>query len=343
MRFKDYSSDKVDFPEIKELQVPEQDFSIEFSHPTVVINALPEHPYDFPQVSLLLNRLYKHAHILSTFMKKYNVTTLILLISKKKRPEIMNNSIISREDLKIVYTKPVYPVTKKKISSFIKGKEFDVIGWYQFYAFISRVNKLLIPGIPVSLSRPAVKRIPDAGTIAPDGSITPSSNRIHMLVPLNTTFREIAKAASIPLDDSVMCTDHPFCGTLVTPDTKVEKLKPRAFILFPGNIRQTASPWLKIKSMVCGYCSFSFSDTFDSRPLQLDTPCQKCLYCTKICPQGIVPLMLSALYEAEDIKEAAKYSPELCIECGLCSYICPSGIPLLHNIKGLKKELGVLS
>lgn len=325
MRFKDYSSNKVDFPGIKELIIPETDILKEFHHPIVVVNALPGHPYDFPQVSLLLNRLKEDTRFIDKFKAANKLTNVILLISKKWKPDVRKSEIATRGNLKVVYTKPVYPVTEKRVYSIIKKKKFDMIGWYRFYALLSKQENLSVPGIPVSLSLPAQK------------------TRYHMLVPQNTTIREIAEAASIKLDDSVKCTDHPFRGTIVTPETRVEKWKPHSFIFFPGNVRQTASLWLKITFMVCGYCSFSFSDTFDSRPLQLDTPCQKCLYCTKICPAGIVPLMLSALYEAESIKEASRYSPELCIECGLCSYICPSGIPLLHDIQGLKKELGVPS
>jgi len=325
MRFKDYSSNKVDFPGQQKDIIPEIKQEIKIEQNQIVINALPEHPYEFPQISLLLTCLMEHPQILDTFMKKYSLSGIFLLVSKKKKSDILKSGLSPVKVLKIKYTKPVYPVTKTRIASLLSLKKFDIIHWFRFYVMLSKELNQRIPGIPVSLSCPT------------------EHTRLHILVPRNTTVKEIARAASITFDNSTICTDHPFCGTLMTPDTKLDEIKPYTFIFLPANVRQAAPLWLKIKSMVCGYCSFSFSDTFDSRPLQLDTPCQKCLYCSKICPAGLAPLMLSALYEAENIKAASKYSPELCIECGLCSYVCPSGIPLHHDIKGLKKELGVVS
>ena len=323
MRFKEHNCKKVDFPGAKITHLPSATTLIKSFHKPVIINALPAHPYDFPQVHLFLELLEKNHHIINTVKEKYNIPGLLLLINKKWKQAVHQKARAAKGNLRIIYKKPVYPLTDKCISFMTGVKECKVIGWYQFLMIVAREKNMSLPGIPVSLSFPE-KKI-----------------RTHMLVPKNTSVGEIIKAAGFTPDDTMICTDHPFRGILLHPETKVEAFNPHTFIIFPKNIRQNPSLWLKIKFMVCGYCSFSFSDTFDSRPNQLHTPCQKCLYCTKICPAGIVPFMLSTLYTAENIKGASKHSPELCIECGLCSYICPSGISLLHNIKRLKKELGV--
>ncbi|MBN2440849.1 MAG: 4Fe-4S dicluster domain-containing protein [Spirochaetales bacterium] len=323
MKFIDYSNDSVDFSGHKISISSELDLEKPIDKKTLIINALPAHPYNFPHLQLLFSLIDDNPSILNKLKEKYKITELIIIVSKKRRSEIALNNISAMGNLKIIYKNPVYPLTEKRISSITGVKSFSTVEWYHFYTLLSTEEHLPLKGIPVSISFPVQK------------------TRVRMLVPPKTTVADIAKAASIRWDDSVICLDHPFLGNPVLPETEVTELRPHTFIFFPKNVRQNPSLWLKIKFMIWGSCTYSFSDTYDSRPLQLDTPCQRCLYCTTICPVNLAPHMLSALYSAENIKEAMNHSPQACIECGLCSYVCPSGIPLLHTIKRLKKEIGV--
>jgi ferredoxin len=325
MKFKDYSSDNIDFPGIS----PASSFKGEYKQDRIshglIINGLPAYPYDFPALPMLLDLMKDHPDFLDTLKEKYAIPELVLLVSTKQKSMIRQYGSFLKKKCKIVFKKPVYPATEKRIASMTGVKQFSVMTWFEFYTLLAGEKNQPVPGIPVSVSYPA------------------QNIRTRVLVPKKTPAGDIAQAAGIKWDDTVICITHPFHNTHMEKDTIIEEEKPHTMIFFPRNTRQPPSLWLKIKFMVCGSCSVHFSNIYDSRPLQLDTPCQNCLYCTKICPAHLAPLMLSALYIAENIKEALKHSPEKCIECGLCSYICPSGIPLLHNIKRLKKDTGVSS
>ena len=62
MRYKEHSSIHIDFPGIKAGITPGKQSAIETVNKTVVINAFPLHPYDYPQIPLLLDLLEKHHH-----------------------------------------------------------------------------------------------------------------------------------------------------------------------------------------------------------------------------------------------------------------------------------------
>ena len=70
------------------------------------------------------------------------------------------------------------------------------------------------------------------------------------------------------------------------------------------------------------------------------TPCLRCGRCTTVCPQGLMPEMLS---EAAENKDYARYEKKLfgleCIQCGSCAYICPAKRPLTQIFKHAKAEI----
>ena len=70
------------------------------------------------------------------------------------------------------------------------------------------------------------------------------------------------------------------------------------------------------------------------------TPCLRCGRCTTVCPQGLMPEMLS---EAAENKDYVRYEKKLygleCIQCGSCAYICPAKRPLTQIFKHAKAEI----
>ena len=70
------------------------------------------------------------------------------------------------------------------------------------------------------------------------------------------------------------------------------------------------------------------------------TPCLRCGRCTTVCPQGLMPEMLSEAAENKDYKRYEKklYGLE-CIQCGSCAYICPAKRPLTQIFKHTKAEI----
>ena len=70
------------------------------------------------------------------------------------------------------------------------------------------------------------------------------------------------------------------------------------------------------------------------------TPCLRCGRCTTVCPMGLLPQMMAAAVEFEDLERYEKKLYGLdCIACGSCTYICPAKRPLTQLFKQTKAEI----
>lgn len=70
------------------------------------------------------------------------------------------------------------------------------------------------------------------------------------------------------------------------------------------------------------------------------TPCLRCGRCTTVCPMGLMPQMMAAAVEFEDLERYEKKLYGLdCIACGSCTYICPAKRPLTQLFKQTKAEI----
>ena len=80
-------------------------------------------------------------------------------------------------------------------------------------------------------------------------------------------------------------------------------------------------------------------DEIETAELQL-TPCLRCGRCTTVCPMGLMPQMMAAAVEFEDLERYEKKLYGLdCIACGSCTYICPAKRPLTQLFKQTKAEI----
>jgi electron transport complex protein RnfC len=71
-------------------------------------------------------------------------------------------------------------------------------------------------------------------------------------------------------------------------------------------------------------------------PLRLESPCNRCGRCVRVCPARIVPTAIAACGRRDLIEEAADLGAMDCIECGCCTYTCPAAIPLVQAIRQAK-------
>ena len=70
------------------------------------------------------------------------------------------------------------------------------------------------------------------------------------------------------------------------------------------------------------------------------TPCLRCGRCTTVCPMGLLPQMMAAAIEFDDMERYEKKLYGLdCIACGSCTYICPAKRPLTQMFKHTKAEI----
>ena len=75
----------------------------------------------------------------------------------------------------------------------------------------------------------------------------------------------------------------------------------------------------------------------DQVAANLESPCIRCGRCIEVCPGHVVPQMMMAAAERNDLALFEKLNGMECCECGCCSYICPAKRPLTQMIKSMRK------
>lgn len=68
-------------------------------------------------------------------------------------------------------------------------------------------------------------------------------------------------------------------------------------------------------------------------------PCIRCGWCVEDCPVSINPTLLAGLAESGEWHKGRMHHAETCIECNICTYVCPSRLPLLEQIRKLKRAM----
>jgi ferredoxin len=325
MRFKILNADTIEL-ESQPIEM-EGESMLPGHRRTGVVTFFPGHPYEYLPYEAILGLVERSEGAASLVQKHSNTDTLAILVPRGFPETARLKAAMGGAFFRSVA--PEYPVTGEWIRSVCGTRDVRVIPWFDFYIALLRGNGMKLPGIPLSVTvLDTDKRIRTMASVH-----SSAGDAIERLLP------EIAER----LRTDYVCTDHPFAGKSVSPGALFEKAKPYSLIFFPKDRRKAPAITRTMERMLWEPASTRFSGLYSSMPARIDTPCQKCLHCARICPTHLHPFMLAALYGRERIKEAAGYYPEECIECGLCTYVCPSGIPLFHKIKLLKKELGITS
>ena len=68
------------------------------------------------------------------------------------------------------------------------------------------------------------------------------------------------------------------------------------------------------------------------------SPCIRCGWCARACPEGLLPQELFRHINARRWSETEGLRLADCVECGACDMACPSGLPLLATFRHGKSE-----
>lgn len=290
----------------------------------LMVNLLPAHPFAYPFFEDLEIIVRQDENLLPDIIERFHIPKMVFLFP---RFNSLWNLLNSQNKGSFVFHKvrPFYPFETGKVKKISELHGCTIVNWFEFLSLLSDYSGKKVSGIPVTVTDLINNR------------------RFACRIPSGMSLDELFTTLDLKIDmENAVFFDHPFNGASLSAEYIFSDLKPHSLIIVAKNSIKKPSFPERLKRMIFQKNVFYSPPLYNSSPSEVGTPCQKCLRCVRVCPDKIAPFVISALYRNESIREAKEFMPELCRECGLCTYICPSGIPLLHNIRALKKKLGML-
>jgi electron transport complex protein RnfC len=107
-------------------------------------------------------------------------------------------------------------------------------------------------------------------------------------------------------------------------------------VIFGGPMMGVAVPSLQIP-VAKGTSGILFFTAAESRQYE-ERLCIRCGRCADACPATLMPMLMNAALDANDLNRADAIGLADCFECGACSYVCPARIQLTQRFK-LGKDL----
>lgn len=104
-----------------------------------------------------------------------------------------------------------------------------------------------------------------------------------------------------------------------------------------GPMMGTAMGTLEVPVVKTSYSILVFCQ--DDVSVLPQSNCIHCGRCVGVCPEELVPQLLSKAVKAEDFERFEALDGMECMECGCCTYICPAKIPLTQMFKLGKSEV----
>ena len=102
-------------------------------------------------------------------------------------------------------------------------------------------------------------------------------------------------------------------------------------VIFGGPMMGVAVPSMQIP-IVKGTSGVLFFTTAETR-LYAERHCIRCGRCADACPARLMPMLMNASLDVDDLDRADAIGLMDCFECGACSYSCPARIPLTQHFK----------
>jgi len=107
-------------------------------------------------------------------------------------------------------------------------------------------------------------------------------------------------------------------------------------VIFGGPMMGVAVPTLQVP-VAKGTSGVLFFTAAESTQYE-ERLCIRCGRCADACPALLMPMLMNAALDANDLNRADAIGLVDCFECGACSYVCPARIQLTQRFK-LGKDL----
>ena len=174
-----------------------------------------------------------------------------------------------------------------------KGLPFDVGAICQNIGTLKAIKEACVDG------KPLIER---GFTVAGGACLTPK----NLLAPIGTLVSDLVPGV-IQLKDDVRK------------------------VIFGGPMMGVAVPSMQIP-IVKGTSGVLFFTAAEVR-LYEERHCIRCGRCAEACPARLMPMLMNASLDVDDLDHADAIGLMDCFECGACSYSCPARIPLTQHFK----------
>ncbi len=288
------------FPAVVKL-TPKADVKIDY----LIINGAECEPYLTSDDRLMQERGEELLAGCSLLLKLFPRATCLIGIENNKRAAIesLTQKVKAYENIQICPLKVKYPqggermlvaaLTGRKLNSGMLPADVGCV--------VVNVATVVSSFYAITLDRPLTHRVM---TITGDAIATPC----NLLVPIGISYAEVLAEAGGFCDGVTpkkMINGGPMMGTaLFSLDVPVTK---------------TAASLLAFKE--------------DPIALHDTTACIRCGRCVSVCPERLVPQLLSVAADNEDFDTFEKYGGMECIECGSCAYVCPAKRHLVQSMR----------